>query len=406
MRAATLGAALRLVLGFALVIPACNAVIGAGAPTLVDGFGGARGQGCMGGGCAGRAGLLDPPLVAQSAGEGGASGAGGGESGPSGAANSGAAGAVPDTCGTADGECPKGCTDATDGDCPKEPGEACSLKDECRTGVCSAEGVCCNSACGNSCYSCKVPAFEGTCTAIDYSKSSDVKNCGSCGAACSTTNIAPSCSGGVCGGMCSAGYADCSTQSNDGCKTTTSRDPLNCGACGAVCKYGSCVASSCEFTRVGPGPDSGVTFRLGVGASLFAMQLGGIAAGKVAALGLLATVDNSNDNPVDVYLALYADVAGVPGAFVAQSELLRTTDASIAPTEGSIDPPVTIAAGNYWLVLMVSDTIRLHAMGASFTTNWFHNTVPVKFAKINQPLTGDLRSQTLSRAIMYAITTP
>ncbi len=394
-------------IGLWLATPACNGLIGAGAPNLVEGFGGAR-ETCTGRGCAGATVSLDPTLTADSAGEGGALSSGGasGESSVSGAASGGAAGAAAHACGDADGACPRGCTSAADDDCPKEPGEACGPKDECRTGVCGAEGVCCDSACGNSCYSCKVPAFKGTCTALDYSKSADVKNCGACGALCSTANITAACSGGVCGGTCSAGFANCSPKINDGCETITSIDPLNCGACGAVCKYGYCNASSCKSARVGPGPDSGATFRLGVGASLFAMPIGGIAAGKVAALGLLATVDASNDKSVNVYLALYADVAGVPATFVAQTELLTTTDALTAPTEGAINPPVSIAAGNYWLVLVVSNTIRLHATDLGSTTTWFHNSVPITFAKINGPLPGDLQSQTLSRAILYAVITP
>jgi len=37
----------------------------------------------------------------------------------------------------------------------------------------------------------------------------NTSNCGGCGMACSTTNVAtPSCSGGMCNGVCSAGYAN------------------------------------------------------------------------------------------------------------------------------------------------------------------------------------------------------
>src|ERR1700761_4427732 len=123
-------------------------------------------------------------------------------------------------CGDSDKLCPPGCTDATDVDCPKEPGEICTKSTDGRVGVCGSEGVCCDSACSDSCSSCKISGKAGTCTAIDFSHSSDTNNCGSCHNACSTQNVSASCNSGVCGGSCSAGFASCDASStNDGCET-------------------------------------------------------------------------------------------------------------------------------------------------------------------------------------------
>jgi hypothetical protein len=59
-----------------------------------------------------------------------------------------------------------------------------------------------------------------TSNGCEVNVTSDAKNCGKCGAACSATNIAtPTCSSGVCNGTCAAGTFDCnSDKATDGCE--------------------------------------------------------------------------------------------------------------------------------------------------------------------------------------------
>ncbi len=61
--------------------------------------------------------------------------------------------------------CPTGqiCTAAMRCVTPAADGEACTAGDECISGSC-ADGVCCNSACGDVCESCDQPGREGRCT--------------------------------------------------------------------------------------------------------------------------------------------------------------------------------------------------------------------------------------------------
>ena len=67
-------------------------------------------------------------------------------------------------CG-GDGQCTAG-NACSNGDCGKRPnGALCSQAGDCASGICAA-GRCCASACAESCRSCAVPGFEGTCTDV------------------------------------------------------------------------------------------------------------------------------------------------------------------------------------------------------------------------------------------------
>jgi len=71
-------------------------------------------------------------------------------------------------------------TCASDGDCvstaycdathacqtKKSPGASCGSTTECATGVCGVQGVCCNTACSDTCSSCTQTGTAGTCTPI------------------------------------------------------------------------------------------------------------------------------------------------------------------------------------------------------------------------------------------------
>ncbi len=78
---------------------------------------------------------------------------------------------------------------------------------------------------------------------------SDVNNCGGCGVKCSTNHVTPYCSptqlGGVCGGTCAAGWADCNGNMQDGCESSLASES-SCGSCGNSCAPGdSCTNGRC-----------------------------------------------------------------------------------------------------------------------------------------------------------------
>ncbi len=124
-------------------------------------------------------------------------------------------------------------------------GTACSTSQVCQSGHCVMAMA--NGGCPMGQTSC-----DGlTCT----DTSSDAQNCGSCGFSCGMGGKCSSgqCSGGV-GGGCPPGELQCSS----GCTDTTS-DPANCGACGTACAAGqSCVNSACTGGNNGGGSDGGV----------------------------------------------------------------------------------------------------------------------------------------------------
>src|SRR5207249_904985 len=59
-------------------------------------------------------------------------------------------------------------------------------------------------------------------------------------------NTTPTCTNGVCGAVCRAGYADCNGSPADGCEVSLLTDANHCGACGHRCPIGeSCVSGHC-----------------------------------------------------------------------------------------------------------------------------------------------------------------
>jgi hypothetical protein len=123
-------------------------------------------------------------------------------------------------------------------------GHACNANQECLHGTC----ICPDGAtrCGDRCVDTDV----------------DIDNCGACGRVCpgasdDTANGGPTCSGGVCGYVCYAGYADCNHLVNDGCEAKIGSDPKNCGGCGIQCDtahgqpcvLGKCLTKPCDVAE-------------------------------------------------------------------------------------------------------------------------------------------------------------
>lgn len=314
-------------------------------------------------------------------------------------------------CGDSDKICPSNCKDSQDVDCPKEPGEACTVSTDCRVGVCGAEHVCCDSACTDSCSSCKIAGKAGACTAIDYSKSSDVSNCGTCHGTCSTNHVTASCASGVCGGACASGYASCNAVSaNDGCETNVTNDPNNCNACGTVCKYGECVSGACPSTKWGStGQKSHEKFgSSGSPVFLVAMPITIPLSGKLAALGVPVYFD-TGDVPVHLYVGLFTSSGGgtpAPASLIAQTAELTTVSSALnGPTEGLIAAKPTVAAGSYFIAVISDAPYSVQDEGSTTTTNvWYSSSAP--FGPFGQTVPAGLMSAPISVPDFYAVTIP
>ncbi len=75
---------------------------------------------------------------------------------------------------------------------------------------------------------------------------SDVKNCGLCGIACSFPHAAASCEAKSCKmGACDTGYADCNNDPVDGCETNLQTDVDHCGQCTTKCQATN-AATECK----------------------------------------------------------------------------------------------------------------------------------------------------------------
>jgi hypothetical protein len=122
------------------------------------------------------------------------------------------------------------------------------------TGLCSTAGA--SPACASSC----VAPNPDLCGSKCVNKTTDPTNCGTCGHDCTalahvTNASAVSCnSAGGCvipQSACGAGYANCSSTSNDldGCETQTNTN-TNCGGCGVTCSItngtASCATGVCN----------------------------------------------------------------------------------------------------------------------------------------------------------------
>jgi hypothetical protein len=158
------------------------------------------------------------------------------------------------------------CHDACDGTCQTgfQDCNGDKLKDGCETGTTSNAKNC--GGCGIACSSnhvtpsCAGSVCNGECSAnfadcnankqadgCESDSRTDAKNCGACGVACSASHVKPVCAAGTCSGDCAAGFADCNdNKQTDGCEINTRTDAKNCGGCGLVCADGqSCSNGSC-----------------------------------------------------------------------------------------------------------------------------------------------------------------
>ena len=156
----------------------------------------------------------------------------------------------------------------------KTPGTACGTATECASGFCQ-QGVCCTSACTQTCQSCAVAGTAGTCSNIPAASApTPATQCTDTGAiGCGTNGLCDGtgkcqlyATGTQCAGATCVGDTLTPVRTCDGagtCKTVTSTlcDPYACGASGAcntTCTTGadctspaSCTGTSCGKLAIG-----------------------------------------------------------------------------------------------------------------------------------------------------------
>jgi len=126
-------------------------------------------------------------------------------------------------------------------------GRACAAANASSTCAAGACAYTCNPGYGD----CDGMAANGCETNLNTTPSS----CGRCGGACSATNGAATCAGGVCGITCSAGFANCNGSATDGCEVNLATNTAHCGRCGGACAppnatpgcaAGACTVAACN----------------------------------------------------------------------------------------------------------------------------------------------------------------
>ena len=135
-------------------------------------------------------------------------------------------------------------------------GRACSTTNvataSCTNGLCTST---CTGGSGN----CTRPAAPNPDDGCETNINTNVDNCGACGRACSATNVATrSCNGGLCNSTCSsASFGNCTQPAaptaDNGCETNLTNDSAHCGNCATSCSVPSqtCAGSMCGACAAG-----------------------------------------------------------------------------------------------------------------------------------------------------------
>jgi hypothetical protein len=123
--------------------------------------------------------------------------------------------------------------------------------------------------CGSStCEPCAIPNASASCVSLacelsacsagfadcdgqsdngcETSVASDPENCGACQTTCPSAGGTPSCASGSCGIACDADRGDCDGDATNGCETDVRSDGAHCGNCARDCHGTACTLGSCE----------------------------------------------------------------------------------------------------------------------------------------------------------------
>jgi hypothetical protein len=167
-------------------------------------------------------------------------------------------------------------------------GEACACSSDCQSGFC-ADGVCCNSACNETCRACNVQGSPGICTVIPAGNpprtlsecpTSDESTCGLDGAcdgkgACRKHVAGTVCKAGTCGSGAVMGIQVCDGDGRCKAGPATICAPYDCdattNACVVTCRSDAdCVSGvTCVNGSCGPKPRGAVCAKDGDCASGF-----------------------------------------------------------------------------------------------------------------------------------------
>ena len=195
--------------------------------------------------------------------------------------------------------------------------------------------TCANSTCDFTCKTGFHPC-GATCAADD-----DVMHCGATCKVCTAPSGGTAvCSGGACSFTCSSGTA-CPTQN---VCANLNTDVNNCGTCGKACAVAtSCTTGAClvkygNYTPYGGHAASSARY-------FSATRIDTPIAITVTKLGMYAPYYDSGTGQYSVWLGLYANSGGHPGALLASAKVLVT---GTGASELAITP-TTIAAGTYFV---------------------------------------------------------
>jgi hypothetical protein len=118
---------------------------------------------------------------------------------------------------------------------------ACLSSVDCGPGKLCSPSNSCGDGCDPQAPAC--PGSEMCCTDVCIDTSSDVNNCGGCGAGCKLDNATPSCGGSQCAiKQCSNGFSDCDGKAANGCECPDLGDANH-----GCCPIGGSTPNGCEY---------------------------------------------------------------------------------------------------------------------------------------------------------------